>query len=108
MREFLQIAKDGNQLPDIGNNLPWDPSLVLVNALRAAGPDAKAMELRDFILKLHDFAGTNGIYDFRTGDQRGIGLKDVIITRWSPDDNTWLPVSASRGELLPRGARGGR
>jgi branched-chain amino acid transport system substrate-binding protein len=76
--------------PDMGQDTAWDPALIVVTALRALGPDAKAAQIHDFIENLHDFAGANGYYDFRTGDQRGLTGNDVVMARWDPAAHTWV------------------
>jgi branched-chain amino acid transport system substrate-binding protein len=76
--------------PDGGEALVWDPGLVVVDALRKAGPDASAAQLHAYIEQMHGFAGTNGFYDFRNGDQRGLNLDQVIMTVWSPAKGTWV------------------
>jgi branched-chain amino acid transport system substrate-binding protein len=76
--------------PDMGQDVAWDPGLIVVQALRALGPDAKASQIHDYIENLHDFAGANGYYDFRTGDQRGLNPNDTVMAVWDPAKNTWV------------------
>jgi branched-chain amino acid transport system substrate-binding protein len=75
--------------PDQGHQIPWDPALIVVSALRALGPDAKAPALHEYLERLHGFAGTSGIYDFRSGDQRGLSPDETIISEWVPSKQTW-------------------
>ncbi len=83
--------------PDLGQSLAWDPALIVIEALRALGPDATASQLRDYIEKLHGFAGINGIYDFRAGDQRGLGVNNAAVVRWTPQKDSWIAVSKPGG-----------
>lgn len=66
----VKNAKSAGVKPDLGYNLAWDPTMLLVDALRKLGPDATALQLRDYILSLHGWAGINGVYDFSDGRPR--------------------------------------
>lgn len=95
---FLDAMKGiGITQPDQTNLVAWDPMLVVVDALRHVGTDATAAQTRDYILKLHDFAGINGMYDFRRGDQRGIDPLSSVIVRWDPQSSDWVVVSKPGG-----------
>jgi len=83
--------------PDLGASASWDPALIVVGALRALGPDATAAQVRDYILGLRDYAGVNGFYDFRVGNQRGLTIKDCIVVSWDPKAQLWQPVSGPAG-----------
>lgn len=83
--------------PDAASVAAWDPAMILVNAFRKLGTGANAKQVRDYILNLHDFSGSNGYYDFRVGNQRGLSLKDCIVVRWDAQRDTWLPVTGIVG-----------
>ena len=87
--------------PDIANNLPWDPIMLLVDALRHLGPDATPDQLRDYLSHVHGWVGVNGVYDFASGDQRGIGESASCVVRWDNAKGTWVRVSLPRGFLAP-------
>lgn len=86
--------------PDSGHNLPWDPALIAIAALRHVGVHASAKTLHDEMESLHATAGTNGIYDFRSGDQRGLTLNSLVIAKWLPAKKTWATVSQPGGKPL--------
>jgi branched-chain amino acid transport system substrate-binding protein len=86
--------------PDAGHNLPWDPALIAVTVLRQAGAHATPKMLLDTLEALHGTAATNGIYDFRAGDQRGIGITSLVIAKWIPAKKTWATVSHPGGKPL--------
>jgi hypothetical protein len=86
-----------NARPDIGASGAWDPISIVVATLRALPDPATAQQLRDAILQLHGYAGINGFYDFRIGNQRGLGLKDCIVVRWDAATKTFEAVSGSAG-----------
>ena len=86
--------------PDLAHALVWDPALIIVDALRKLGPTASPQQIRDYILSLHNWAGVNGIYDFTTGDQRGLGPNAVAVQRWDAAKNDWIQVSRPGGAKL--------
>lgn len=96
---FGAFAESGSR-PDFANSLPWDPALIVVEALRHLGTGATAPQVRDYILGLHSWAGVNGIYDFRDGRQRGIGIDAVVIDRWDAKNNRFTAASRPGGEPL--------
>jgi branched-chain amino acid transport system substrate-binding protein len=79
--------------PDSAAELVWDPSMIIVDALRTLGPDAKAAQVRHFMTNLRDYPGIDGIYDFVKVPQRGIGLSNAVVTRWSASAQTWEVVN---------------
>jgi branched-chain amino acid transport system substrate-binding protein len=85
--------------PDNGHAVAWDPGLLIVSALRALGPDATSTAVRDWIEGQTGFSGVNGFYDFRNSPQRGLTIKDTVMTRWSVTKQTWEPVSKAAGYL---------
>jgi hypothetical protein len=87
--------------PDVGNNFPWDPTLILISGLRKLGVNTDAKTLLDYVESVHGFAGTNGIYDYRGGDQRGQGLTALVIVRWDPAKKRVVTVSEPGGRPLP-------
>lgn len=93
---YSALGADGLR-PDLGASASWDPALIVVQALRALGPDATATQVRDYILAIRDYAGVNGFYDFRVGNQRGLTIKDCIVVRWDPAADEWQPVSGPGG-----------
>ena len=85
--------------PDIGHSLVWDPVMLMVEALRKIGPAATAEELHAYVLSLHSWVGINGVYDFASGDQRGLGDGAIVVARWDPAKSMWSQVSAPKGLL---------
>ena len=39
-----------------------------------------------------------GVYDFTTGDQRGLTQKDLTIVRWDAKKDGWVAISKAGGE----------
>jgi len=98
---YKAYAALGNPYPDVGNNFSWDPAWIVIDALRHLGTTATATQLRDYIEKLHGYAGTDGIYDYRGGDQRGLGLSSLVIVKWNHATKNWNTVSEPGGKPLP-------
>jgi branched-chain amino acid transport system substrate-binding protein len=73
--------------------------MILVSALRKLGPAASAAQIRDYILHLHGWVGVDGVYDFSSGNQRGVADNAAAIARWDTKKNTWVRVSRPQGYL---------
>lgn len=86
--------------PDVGNSQSWDPTLIVIDALRHVGTNASPKQILDYIESLKHFPASDGYYDFTDGSQRGIGLSAVVICRWDPAKKTWLPSSEPGGKPL--------
>lgn len=80
--------------------LSWDAPNIVFSALKALGPNATAEQLRNYVANLHGFVGINGTYDFRSGDQHGLGPDAVVIVKWDPSKGDVVPVSDLGGRPL--------
>ncbi|MGH7755283.1 MAG: ABC transporter substrate-binding protein [Vulcanimicrobiaceae bacterium] len=89
-----------NVKPDAANSFDWDPIMIVIDALRAKGTDATAAQVRDYIANLHDYAGIDGIYDFRDAVQRGLTRSNALVTRWDAAKGTWVAISKPGGAPL--------
>jgi branched-chain amino acid transport system substrate-binding protein len=96
---FYRTFAGLNIKPDYANVATWDSMMVVIEALRALGPDATAAQIRDWIGKLHGYAGINGIYDYRDGSQRGIGQLGALMLRWDPVKKDYTVESRPGGSL---------
>lgn len=96
---WLDAIKAAGMTPDLQSGLSWDPGLIVVDALRHVGTSATPQQIRAYIDGLHDFPGITGIYDFRSGNQRGVGVGDVVMIRWNPSDGAWIAASGFGGGL---------
>jgi len=94
---FFDAFHAANLKPDLGASIAWDPAVLVIEALRHLGPAATATQIRDYLVHLRGIAGINGIYDFKTSPQRGLNLRDAIVTRWNPAKQAWDPVSGPGG-----------
>ncbi|MDE2227830.1 MAG: ABC transporter substrate-binding protein [Alphaproteobacteria bacterium] len=93
---FAAFAADGKK-PDEGSILGWDPATIVVDALRKLPAKATAAQLRDYLLKVKGIAGVNGVYDFAASPQRGLTLKNIIVSVWDAKADTWKVVAAPTG-----------
>ncbi len=96
-RVFYESFQDAGVRPDIPSELAWDDSMIIVDALRKLGPNVTAQQIREHIANLKGFAGVNGVYDFTKTPQRGLDVTDSVVTRWSPQLDTWEVVSKPAG-----------
>jgi branched-chain amino acid transport system substrate-binding protein len=100
-RVFFTSLRARGIEPDAAHSLSWDPTLVVIDALRRLGMSTSASALRDYLETYHGFAGTIGIFDYRGGNQRGVGLSSVVVVKWDPRKNNWSTTSKTGGEALP-------
>lgn len=97
--QFFDAYKAAGIVPDTSHTVAWDPTLIVIAALRKLGPAATATELRDAIDQT-SYAGITGRYDFAKFPQRGAGEEDEVVVRWSPTDRLWRIVSRPGGMPL--------
>jgi len=99
---FYDAFKPIGVAPDLIQSFSWDPASIVIDALRAVGPDASAEQIRAHIANLHDYIGINGVYDFRDGSQRGLTEHNLMIMKWDSDKGTWSAVSGLGGGPMKR------
>jgi branched-chain amino acid transport system substrate-binding protein len=94
---YFNAFKAAGERPNIASTLAWDPALLVIDAFKKIGTDATAEQLNDYIQHLNGWAGINGVYDFRDGSQRGIGIDGVVVDRWDAAKDDFVPVSKPGG-----------
>lgn len=99
-RRFYAAFKAAGLSPDTGMILPWDPAMMIVDALRKLGPQANAAALRGYIAQLTEYGGIQGRYDFEKTPQRGLDVSSAVITNWNPAEQIWKIVSKPGGAPL--------
>jgi branched-chain amino acid transport system substrate-binding protein len=99
-RRFYAAFAAANQRPDNMAALAWDPALLVVSALSALGPNATAKQVREYLAGQTNFAGINGIYDFKAVPQRGLTVRNALVSKWDPAAETWVAVSGPSGITL--------
>lgn len=96
-RVYLGAMKESGLTPDLQHGIAWDPAMIVIDALRKLGTGATARQLHEYLESLHDYGGICGVYDFRSGTQRGLGLKDTIVMRWDTAKKAWVASSRLGG-----------
>jgi branched-chain amino acid transport system substrate-binding protein len=87
--------------PDEGNMLGWDPTTLLVDAMRTLPDGASAKQVHDYMADQQHAPGASGMYDFKSVPQRGLGPEQVIVVRWNAGQSRWDVVSDFGGKPLP-------
>jgi branched-chain amino acid transport system substrate-binding protein len=87
---FKATSKAANLSPDLLHAFPWDPVLLTVEALKRAGPNATASELRSALDGVKNWPGVFGRYDFVAIPNRGIGVKALVVLKWDSSSSTWV------------------
>jgi branched-chain amino acid transport system substrate-binding protein len=96
-QKFFDAFKAAGLKPDVAHVSSWDPMFIVAEALKKLGPNASAVQIRDHIAHLKNYAGVDGLYDFEKYPQRGLSEDNVVVTRWSAEANTWKVVSKPTG-----------
>lgn len=98
--DFYDAFKTIGVRPDVSHSTAWDPTVIVIKALRDLGPDASADKVHDYIENLHNFSGISGDYDFRDGSQRGLSIDNLLVMKWDPPKDTWTAVSGPGGRPM--------
>ncbi len=101
-KKFHAAFKAANLGMDNMSALAWDPGNMVVEALRKLGTKATASQVKEYIDSQTALAGVNGIYDFKSVAQRGLTVKNALVTHWDPAANTWIVVSEPTGIPLKK------
>lgn len=101
--EYYTTLESAGLKPGTAHALGWDEARIVVAALRALGPNATAKQIHDWIENLHGFPGVFGIYDFRTGDQHGLGDNSLFVVRYDPDSPNGADILSEAGGAPLRG-----
>ena len=98
-RNYFGSLKTAGIESDYITGLVWDPAEIVIDALRRVGPKATAVQIRDDILRLHDFRGIAGSFDFTDGSQRGLGQQNTLVMRWDAAKQSWTAASKLGGTI---------
>lgn len=91
--KFFQAMKAAGFQVDLGATLAWDPTMLVLDALKQDGLNASATQIRDYINGQTNWAGVDGIHNFKAVPQRGLGLSQAVVAQWDASKNTWVAVS---------------
>ncbi len=101
-KKFHAAFKAANLGMDNMSALAWDPGNIVVEALRKLGTKATASQVKDYVSRQTSLAGINGIYDFKSVPQRGLTVRNALVSRWDPAAKTWIVVSQPTGIPLKK------
>jgi len=79
---YFAAMKAANIRSEFSTSIPWDPMMLMIDALRHVGTNATGEQLHDYLEKLRGWNGIEGTYDFTTHDQRGLGQPAVALFRY--------------------------
>ena len=82
---------------DLQTGMTWDAGMMAVEALRKLGPTATGIQIRDYLAAQTNFVGILGVYDFAKVPQRGAGIDDAVMQRWT--GSGWSTSSSFGGGL---------
>lgn len=99
-QKFYAAFKAAHLKPDTMSMLAWDPASIVVAALRKLGTKATASQIRAYVSSQTDLPGINGIYNFKAVPQRGLTVKNALVSRWDAKAGTWVVVSKPAGAPL--------
>jgi branched-chain amino acid transport system substrate-binding protein len=83
--------------PDEVQVLMFDPTSLLVEALRSVGTGATAAELRGYLAKQTRLYGVAGPYNFVAHPGRGLDVSAVYMVRWDGTRGEYAAVSKAGG-----------
>ncbi|MGH7088760.1 MAG: ABC transporter substrate-binding protein, partial [Stellaceae bacterium] len=78
----------------------WDAGLIVISALKHLGLDATPHQVADYIANLSDFAGIDGIYNFKKNPERGLGPDSAIVVRYDAKTKSWVWLTKPGGAPL--------
>ncbi|HWE75551.1 MAG TPA: ABC transporter substrate-binding protein [Stellaceae bacterium] len=98
--EMYAALKAHNETADNVVATCWDAGLIVVDALKALGPDATAKQIHDHIANLTNFAGIDGFYNFKENPERGLGSDSAIVVRYDPAKKAFVWLTKPGGDPL--------
>lgn len=89
---YFSALDAGGVQPSYLASLAWDPTLIVVSALRRLGTQANADRLHAYLEGLRGWTGINGTYDYRSHSQRGLGDNALVNYRWESEGARFVVV----------------
>ena len=94
---FYKESRAAGIPAELPSTIAWNTGSIVIDALRKLGTGVTAPQLRDYLQNLVGGFSIDGPLDFKQSPQRGLNLDDVLVTRWDPAQNSWIPVSKPTG-----------
>ena len=99
LKEYIDAMTAAHVHIDGVTGIVWDGASIVLDALRAIGPQATSEQLRRWIASQKSWPGIYGLYNYRT-DMHGLGVEDSLIVRWDPQKQNWVAASKFGGAPL--------
>ena len=93
---FFDAFKSAGIIPEYSHLLAWDPTMLVVDALRKTGLTASAEQIRAEIAGRREWYGLEGRYDFGASPQRGLSRKNAVVYEWVTAKNDYTVVFADK------------
>jgi hypothetical protein len=77
---------------EFASSIPWDPMMIMVDAVRHLGIGATSDQVYAYLQSLKGWTGIEGTYDFTSHDQRGLGAAAAALYRWDAERNEFVSV----------------
>jgi branched-chain amino acid transport system substrate-binding protein len=100
VKTFVDAIAAFDARPDQVIGGTWDPTMLVISALRKVGPNASAEQLRDYLARTKNWTGVLGSYDFAAIPQRGLGVNSVVMIRWDNAKSEFVAASHPGGAAL--------
>lgn len=94
------LKSQGVDRPDVSSATPWDPMQIVISAYRTLGFDATPAQVRSYIDGLRNWPGIYGDFNFATSPGRGAQGQWVMMVRFDPGADSFVPVSQPGGAPL--------
>jgi branched-chain amino acid transport system substrate-binding protein len=84
---FIRTMKQGGLRLEVPRLTAYDPTMIVLSALRKLGPTATPAQIHAYIGGLRNWAGAEGIYDFTLPDRLQTGIREngTAVYRYAPD-----------------------
>jgi branched-chain amino acid transport system substrate-binding protein len=93
---FAGAFRDAGLRVEWNNVLPWDPIMLVVDAMRHLGPAATADQMRTYVSNITDWTGIAGTYNFKASPQRGLDHTAATVYTWNSATDEIAASPASR------------
>jgi branched-chain amino acid transport system substrate-binding protein len=93
---FFDAFKSAGIIPEYSHLLAWDPTMLVVDALRKTGLTASADQIRAEMASRREWYGLEGRYDFSASPQRGLSRKNAVVYEWLTVKNDYTVVFADK------------
>lgn len=94
---YAQAFRSMGIKPEYGQAVAWDTGVIVLSALRTLGTDATPDQIRTYVNGIHGLPGVEAVFDFRSGDMRGLPTDAARMLQWDKTKETWYVASGPGG-----------